>query len=163
MVERHIWDVDVAGSNPVTLILMKHDQQYIDRYVQAIVKATRTKQIQWVSTASLCKRYNDTGKVVYTSYTFKAGYNGKTIYIYADDNETPTLTIPYADDLQTESNTVSESIAVTGSDITDLFYSIALPENKSKLFDRVLVITIISFLLGLIAGGCLLYVLQKFC
>ena len=142
---------------------MKHDQQYIDKYARAIVKATHTKQIQWVSTASLCKRYNDTGKVVHTSYTFKAKYNGKTIYIYADDNEIPTLTIPYAEDLQPESNTLSESIALTGSDITNLFYSIVLPENKSKLFDRVLVIAIISFLLGLIVGGCLLYVLQKFC
>ena len=142
---------------------MKHDQQHIDKYVQAIVKGTRTRQIQWVSTASLCKRYNDTGKVVHTNYTFKAGYSGKTIYIYADDTETPTLTIPHAEDLQSESNNLHESISVTGSDITNLFYSIALPENNSKLFDRVLVIAIISFLLGLIAGGCLLYVLQKFC
>lgn len=163
MVERHIWDVDVAGSNPVTLTLMKHDQQYLDKYVQAIVKGTRTKQMQWVSTISLCKRYNDTGKVVNTSCTYKTKYNGKTIYIYVDDTETPTLTIPYAEDLQSESNTLSESIAITGSDITNLFYSIALPENKSKLFDRVLVTTIISFLLGLIVGGWLLYVLQKFC
>ena len=155
--------MDVAGSNPVTLTLMKHDQQHIDRYVQAVIKGTHTGQIQWVSTASLCKRYNDTGKVVHTSYTFKAEYNGKTIYIYADDTETPTLTIPYADDLQSEWNTLHESIAITGTDITNLFYSIALPENKSKLFDRVLVTTIISFLLGLIVGGCLLYVLQKFC